>query len=70
MKTTGRRPFSPWRHSIETALSLAAANVFLVLRFHLRGALYFDLFCVGLFAFTFVATRLWPDKVHFRRAAE
>ena len=64
------RPLSPWRQGAKIAFAFALLNLGETVHGFLRLRFYANLFFIAVVAFVLVGTRLWPDKIRFRRRGE
>jgi hypothetical protein len=65
-----QKPYSPWRQSTRLTITLVLMNSFFILFGQRRVALGLDVFIFALAIIAITATRIWPDKIWFRRPGE
>jgi hypothetical protein len=64
------KPYSPWRQSTRLAVMLVLMNSVFLLFGQRRVALDLDVFIFVLAIIAMIATRIWPEKIWFRRPGE
>jgi hypothetical protein len=65
-----RTPYSPSHAGMKTSVILAVMNIWFISQDEPRIAVGLDLFFLALAVFAVIATRIWPDKIWFRRPGE
>lgn len=65
-----RTPYSPWRLLLKTAIVLMVMNAWFIYQSEPRIAIGLDLCFLVLAVLAVIATRIWPEKLWFRRLRE